>query len=82
MITHSSRCQWAGLEQDGIRHAHLANVVQQRSASEMSQFILRKTHRPPQLHRRFGHALGVAFRLLVAQIHGARPALDGGVVGQ
>ncbi len=38
--------QGAGLMKDGIRYAHLANVVQDGAAADVSNLILRDPHLP------------------------------------
>ncbi len=72
--------QFAGFEEDGVGDAQLAHVVQQGAAADVHEFLLGYTHRTGDVHRHLGNALAVAFGLLVAQVEGAGPALDGGVV--
>ena len=69
------------IQQDVIWNAQFADVVQQRAAADMSQLRFTDVHLAHQLQGHFCDAQRVSFRLLVAQVHGPRPALDGGVIG-
>ncbi len=73
--------EFAGLEQDVIRDAELADVVQQRAASHLDPLLIADPHLFRQPQAEFGHAAGVTFGLLVAQVHRTRPAFNGGIVG-
>ena len=73
--------QFSGLEQNLVRHAHLANIVQQRAAPDVDQVLAVGAHLAASCQRQFGHALAVALGLVIAQIQRLRPAFNGGVVG-
>jgi hypothetical protein len=60
------QCAW--LEQDGIRYAQLANVMQQRTAPNVDQLLVVKTKRTRQFKRQVGNALCMPFRFIVAQV--------------
>src|SRR5690606_31876218 len=76
------RVQLAGLEQDRVRHAHLAYVVKQRTASDMHEFVPWYPHALGQGDGHVRHAAAVALSLLVPQVERAGPTLDGAVVGE
>ena len=73
--------QRVGLEQDAVGDAHLADIMQQRPAPDLDQLPGPDAHpfRQPDGHP--GHALGVALRLLVAQVERRGPAFEGRVIG-
>ena len=64
-----------------VGDAHLADVVQQRAAANVHQLGLGQAVGARQPQRQLGDALGMALRLMVAQVQRPRPAFDGGVVG-
>ena len=74
--------QFPRLEQDRIRDAHLADVVEQRPPADVHQVGVADAHFAGQALGHFGDPQGVAFGLFVAQVQRPRPAFDGLVVGQ
>jgi hypothetical protein len=71
------RCR---LEQDAVRNAHLADIMQQGATVNMHQFVFAHADCPGQVQGHFGHTLRVTLCFLIAQIQRARPAFDGGIV--
>src|SRR3954447_1415298 len=75
------RSERSGLEQNSIRDTHLANIVQQRTTTDMNQFALGHSQKPGKLDSPLGHAPAMPLSFFVAQIKRARPTLDGRIVG-
>ena len=71
----------AGLQEDAVGDAHLADVVEQGPTADVFELLLDDAQLVGQEQGQAGDALAVARGLLVAQLQGTRPALDGGVVG-
>lgn len=67
--------------QYAVRNAHFADVMQQRTPSQVDDIVFVDAQGARQAHCNFGHALGVAFGFLVAQVEDARPAFNGFIVG-
>ena len=73
--------QLAGLQQHGIGHTELADIVQQRPAAQMRHGGVVESQGRSHPDRHGDDALGVPLGLLVAQIQGLDPPLESGLVG-
>ncbi len=81
MTFHSSSRERTRLEQHIVRHAQLADIVQQASAPQVDEAFLVESCQAGQVHGHFGHAQGMAFCFPVAQVECMRPAFDRGIIG-
>jgi hypothetical protein len=71
----------ARLAQDGVGHADLADVVQQRAELQRAQLLFAEPHLTTQSEAEVDDALGVAVRLGVAGFERRRQSLERGAVG-
>jgi hypothetical protein len=62
------RAELRGLVQDGVRHADLADVVQERAELQRAQILARQIQLAPQTQAETDDALRVAVRLAVARL--------------
>ena len=76
------RGERAGFEEDGVRDAHLADVVQERAAPDLHDLFGREAEVGAQGNRELCHAPGVPFRFPVSEVQGVGPAFNGRVVRQ
>ncbi len=60
--------EWAGFEQNSIRNAHFANIVQECPTAHMQQLFVTETHTGGNTHRQLGYPPGMPFCLTVTQI--------------
>ena len=58
------------LQQNPVRDAHLANIMQQCAPACMYQFLVCKAKMIPQLHRQFCYPLCVSLGFVIPQIQG------------
>ena len=70
----------SGFEQDAVRHAHLANIVQQRPPADMHQVVFSHASGDGELLGSPGYPLGVALGLVIAHIQRGRPAFNGLII--
>ena len=73
--------QRAGLQENGVGHPHLADVVEQRPAPDMDHLGFGDADGPRQPQGHFGDTARVAFGLVIAQVKGAGPAFNRRIVG-
>jgi len=69
--------QWAGLEQDGVGDAHLADVVQPGREAQVAQLAPLQPQPLTDPARQLDDAVGVLARRAVAQPERAREHVDG-----
>ncbi len=67
--------------EDPVGDTDLPDVVEERAAADVDQRLLGHPGAPREVERPVDDALRVPLRLLVAQVEGVHPPLEGGVVG-
>ena len=71
----------AWLEQDGVRYAHLADVVEEGPVAHRVELRSRHPEGAGEPHGHVGDAPRVPLGLAVPELEGLRPAFDRGLVG-
>src|SRR6266540_3520618 len=61
-------CELFGFKEDVIWYAHFSYVMQEGAAPDQNKLLFAQPHFASQLQSQVCHALGMAFRLPVAQI--------------
>ena len=68
MIARSSGSSAAGLDEDAVGHADLAEVVQLAGDRQVAEHVVADAEAPPTAHAQVDDLAGVARRVAVAQV--------------